>query len=192
MGRIDKLEKYGRFAIPYIVLRDRNNIPHFKVNDERKVEECIEKDRCSVCGEKLGNDKWLIGGKMSAFHERGAYIDIPVHKECGVYSLKVCPYMAYTQYTAKGISDGEKAVLLEDEKLVLMNPTMDENRLQYFVFVKIKSYSIIRKFANRFIHPERPYLAIEYWRDGKQLTISQVNKLDPELKLLTENQKYVF
>ena len=187
MRRIDKLEKYGRFPIPYIVLRDRNNIPHFKVNDEKKVEKCIKEDLCSVCGEKLNDNKWLIGGRLSAFHPKGCYIDIPVHKECGVYSLKTCPYMAYTQYIAKGISDKEKAVLLEDEKLVLMNPTLDDNRLQYFVFVKTNDYSVSRRNNERYIYPERPYLAIEYWRDGKQLTVSQVKKLDPELESLINN-----
>lgn len=184
MSRLDKLEKYGRFVIPYIVLRDRNNVPHFKVNDERKVEECIEKGLCSVCGQKLGDDKWLIGGKMSAFHERGAYVDIPVHKECGVYSLETCPYMAYTQYTAKGVSDNEKAVLLEKEGLVLMNPTLDANRLQYFVFVRIEGYSVIRRLMDRFIHPVRPYLEIEYWRDGTRISEQEVNILDPDLKEL--------
>jgi hypothetical protein len=186
MNRIEKLEKYGRFPIPYIVFRDRNNIPHFKVNDEKKVEECIEKDLCSICGRKMNEDKWLIGGKLSAFHERGCYIDVPVHKECGVYALKNCPYMAYTQYTAKGVSESEKAVLLENEKLVLINPTLDNNRLPYFVFIKIESYSIVRKFTDRYIYPKRPYLKIEYWKDGNRLSEKEVNKIDPELKNINQ------
>ena len=187
MNRIDKLEKYGRFAIPYVVLRDKDGKPHFKVNDSTKTEECINKDLCSVCGQKLDDDKWLIGGKLSAFHERGAYVDIPVHKECGVYSLKTCPYMAYTQYTAKGMSEKEKQELSE-LGFAFFNPTIDDNRLQYFVFVKIKRYLRTvghHSFDSRhYIYPQRPYLEIEYWKDGKQLTEQEVHILDPTLKEL--------
>jgi hypothetical protein len=185
MSRIDKLEKYGKFAIPYIVFRDENNIPHFKVNNNVKTEECISKELCSVCGEKLEDDKWLIGGRLSAFHERGCYVDIPVHKECGVYSLKTCPYMAYTQYTAKGMSEKEKAYL-DSIGVFTVNPTIDNNRLQYFVFVKIKSYEV-RGFS-RHIYPEKPYLEIEFWKDGTQISFEEASELDPELKSLINSQ----
>ena len=105
MSRIDKLKKYGKFAIPYVVLIDPTGIPHFKANDETKVEKCINEKLCSICGDPLEKDMWLIGGTLSAFHENGCYIDSPVHKECGIYALKTCPYMAYTQYIAKeGVS----------------------------------------------------------------------------------------
>ena len=118
-------------------------MPYFKINDERKVDKCIAEKLCSICGEKLNSDMWLIGGPMSAFHPKGAYADIPIHKECGIFALQNCPYMAYTKYTAK-----TPLGLLESkiDDLMLYNPTQDTNRLLYFVFVKIteenfKTYS---------------------------------------------------
>jgi hypothetical protein len=87
--------------------------------------------------------------------------------------------MAYTQYTAKGMSEKEKEHL-KILGLDFINPTLDQNRLEYFVFVKIKSYDV-RTFG-RYIYPEKPYLEIEYWKDGKKLTEKAVHKLDPELK----------
>ena len=91
MSKLDFLPKFKQFIVPYIVLI-KDGIPQFKINDDRKVEFCIQKDLCSICGEQLGTDKWMIGGPKSAFHEFGCYIDIPVHKECGIYSLTTHHY----------------------------------------------------------------------------------------------------
>lgn len=168
MSRIVKLEKYRGLPIPFVVYRDADNIPHFKINDENKVKACIESDLCSVCGEKLSGDSWLIGGPKSAFHPNGAYIDVPVHKECGVFSLQNCPYMAYTKYSAK-----TPLGLLgyEVDGMKLYNPTLDQNRLEYFVFIKISSYTVkVVSHYERFIYPKRPYLEIEYWKDGCEIS----------------------
>lgn len=167
MSRIEKLEKFKGMPIPFIVYRDNENFPHFKVNDDKKVDHCIISRKCSVCGEKMKSDMWLIGGPMSAFHPRGAYIDIPVHKECGVFALKNCPYMAYTKYESK-IPLGK--LDLKIDSLELFNPTQTSERLKYFVFIKIADYIVVAKGHQRFVYPKKPYVEVEYWRDGIQLT----------------------
>lgn len=176
MSNLENLPRYKQFIIPYVVFI-KDGVPQFKINDDRKTEECIEKKLCSVCGKPLKEDMWLIGGKLSAFHPNGCYIDIPVHKECGEYSLKTCPYMAYTQYTVK--PENFRKLQKNTEDLMLINPTMDYTRLQYFVFTKISDYKVYRKSVfERFIYPVKPYLEIEYWKDGLKITEEDARKLD--------------
>lgn len=176
MDYLKDLPKYKQFIIPYIVLI-KDGIPHFKINDDRKVEECIEKRLCSVCGKPLKDDMWMIGGKLSAFHPQGCYVDVPIHGVCKNYSLTTCPYMAYTQYTVKP----ENFNKLQDkvgDNIMLINPTVDYNRLQYFVAVKISDYKVVRKLPyERFIYPNKPYLDVEYWKDGVQITKEQAELL---------------
>lgn len=158
------LPVYKTFPVPYIVLV-KDDVPYFKINDEEKVKECIEKDLCTVCGKELKEDKWLVGGPISAFTSY-TFGDLPVHKECGMFSLKACPYMAYSQYNSKqemGLGVNEKLNLLT------FNPTMDSERVPYFAFVKISEYDVKYVGLYRFIKPHLPYLEVEKWKDGKQL-----------------------
>jgi hypothetical protein len=185
MVELNKRPTYKGLVIPYIVMVEDGK-PFFKVNDSLIVHKCIKERLCSVCGGKLDNDKWLIGGPASAFHKQGVYADIPVHKERAVYSLTTCPYMAYTQYTAKGgVSEKLKK---EFPDVAFYNPTMDSTRLQYFVVVKILDYLTS---PNQLIHPLRPYFEIEYWKDGKQITIEEVIIINAEHGINNNEFKYL-
>jgi len=167
------------FPIPFTVLVDAKKVTHFKINDSRKTDFCIEHRLCTICGVKLvrGN-MWFIGGQLSAFHPKGAFNDPPVHYECGKYALQVCPYLAYTQYAAKEI-DHTKVAPESKGTMVFYNPTQDMERLEFFCFVQGWNYKITTGplGVDRFIQPEKPYYKIEYWKDGKQITLKQANDL---------------
>ena len=150
--------------IPYVVL-EQDGVYHFKINDSRKEMDCLIHGKCTVCGTKLQDDIWFIGGPGSAFHKNGAFNDAPVHKDCGVYALKVCPYLAYSRYMSK--IDLEKLKSKLNNNVELINRTIDLDRVPLFGFIKAKSYKISP--SSNFL-PERPYLEIEYWNDGKQLS----------------------
>lgn len=177
-----ELDKRG-YPIPYIVLKDKNGISHFAINDDRVVEQCIEKDLCSICGKKLNEDKWMIGGPLSTFHPMGTFIDIPVHHQCGKYALQVCPYLAVTVYHAK--TDVEKIDSEKFDNAYFINPTQSKDRVPFFVFSHISGYSIRRpRFGERFIYPNKPYLNLEYWNAGKEITQEEVIMLMREKELV--------
>src|SRR5436190_18407869 len=86
------------YPIPYIVLRDANNKPNFAANNTlRQLKSLVEK-RCPICGSKLDQLLWFVGGPLSAFHEHGKYLDTAMHYECMTYALQVCPYLAAPHY----------------------------------------------------------------------------------------------
>ena len=156
--------------VPVIVLKEDNTF-HFSVNDQRIVLRCIATKCCSICGTLLKNDVWFIGGPGSVFHKNGAIADLPVHKECGEYALQVCPYLAYSRYTAKADIDNLYNKI-KDKTIRLENPTMDDDRVPVFCFVKASGYTI-HLIHNILFKPDMPYEKIEYWYNGKKLSTEE-------------------
>jgi len=112
------------YPIPAMVLIDDGGRPHFQINDERIRQRLIAQDRCVICGGRLFRGRWFIGGALSAFSERGLYIDPPTHAECAEFALKVCPYLAAPHYgrelaarTMKGRTAEGVAVVVDDTTL---------------------------------------------------------------------------
>jgi hypothetical protein len=163
----NKRDKRG-YPIPYIVFRDSKGKPQFTVNDHKLVTRCLNHNRCGICGNKLGDLIYFVGGPASAFHPNGAYVDPPMHKECATYALQVCPYIAFRKYT------GAKAKYEHDDddgkRYVVEDPTMMPGKPKMFVLKGTHG------FVNMATGPrESPRLVptdaeeIEFWLDGEQL-----------------------
>ena len=167
--------------IPYVVLNDNNGCPHFKVNDTEKSLECIIKKLCNVCGKPLGNDMWMLGGPASAFHPEGVFNDPPVHKECGVYSLKACPYLGKIRYNSKGPDIKDLMHIAQNSKVnAFVNNTQSNVKLPFFVLARTAGYRPNLHPIVITITPVRPFITIEFWKDGAQIPqppMSEIAKL---------------
>ena len=169
--RMKKLPLARRgYPIPFIVFRTSDGRAHFTINDSAKVDLAAKKQLCGVCGTRLyRGERWFVGGPMSAFHAHGAYIDGPVHKECGTFALENCPYLAAPSY-ARRIDDRTVNPETLGDSVVLLDPTMLPDRPELFVFACAKDY----KFdSNRIFHPKRPWIMHEFWSKGTKLTDGQ-------------------
>lgn len=186
-ARMKKLERDKRgYPIPFIVWRDTDNQPHFTINDTEVVLACLTGGRCSICGDKLGTNTWIIGGPKSAFHKYGAYIDPPVHKDCGTFALKTCPYIALPSYTGR-----IDAKTVKPDKVggfgLFEDRTMIPDRPEIFVFGKTSGAKVtIPEIGQHYVHPNRPWLAIEYWKDGKQISESEALSVFVEREDISE------
>jgi hypothetical protein len=154
------------YPIPYVVQRDKLGQPHFTVNDSFKVERAAALDLCGICGQKLMRGRWFVGGPGSAFHEHGAYIDGPLHRECCAYALKVCPYLAAPNYAGRIDGKTLKPGLLPAGVVALLDPTMDPSRPAVFVAIHCTGQ---KRVDNGYFKPRRPYLAAQVWRQGEIL-----------------------
>ena len=170
-------------SYPYIILEEKG-IHYFKINDQYKVMECIIEKKCTICGTHLKDDMWFIGGPASAFHTNGAFNDAPVHKACGVYALKVCPYLVYTGYKTK--TDVEKLQQSFDS-IKLLNNTVDFDRVPLFAFVKSSGYTVNPRSLS--LKPIIPYLEVEFWEDGQKIPDEEGMKIVKEhfMKKYSEN-----
>jgi len=161
------LDRRG-YPVPVTVYTDADGEAHFSINVEHKRALCMRDDLCPICGGMLLRGRWFVGGPASAFHERGAYVDPPMHDECAHYALKVCPWLAAPNYARRIDDRGLKPS--DKTRLALTDPTTIPNRP--IVFVAIMTVGQIINFEPNLyptIIPKRPYRKIEYWKTGLML-----------------------
>lgn len=164
---MQKLEKDSRgYPIPAGVFRDQEGKPHFTVNAIKARIKHLNEKRCPICNHRLTKGYWFVGGPASAFHEQGAYLDLPMHHECMQYAMQVCPYLAAPKYS--GRIDGGT---LKDHNgvLVLVGETMYPERPALFVCVCTRNYKLLGASISGHLRPFKPYRKVEFWRYGKQL-----------------------
>jgi len=173
------------YPVPWIVQRDLDKRPFFVMNDLLKTLACGRQKLCGICGKKLDRDVWLIGGPGAAFHEHGAYLDPPMHYQCASYAVRVCPYIGSrysgrldTALTKHGRWDPRQRIVTEDLMLPEQPP--------FFVLSRTLAAPMRQDGPTdvpRF-HPRRPWLAVEFWRHGVQITDAEARDL------LTTSEKW--
>lgn len=167
--RMRDLPKDNRgYPIPFTILRDSKGLPDFRRHDATLAGKSILHKICSICGHPLASDIWFISGVRIALEPRGGYIDPPVHKQCGTYALRVCPYLAVPSFSKRLTNEGKnvgKSVQVMPGKPVV------------FAFTKTIDYQVIQLNNAGVILPVRPFLDIEFWREGMQITWSQAKRL---------------
>ena len=130
--RISRLSKDKRgYPIPWNVLRNAEGEPFFTVNDDRRTWRALREQLCPICGERMGRWHWFVGGPLSAFAERGWYLDLPGHHDCIRYALATCPYLAMPKYL--GRIDVVNPVKLPPEAQILLDETLITERPEIFV-----------------------------------------------------------
>jgi hypothetical protein len=164
------------YPIPFTVSRDASGIPNFGEHDQMAFIQCIQQRLCSLCGHPLELDIWLIGGAKTALEPAGVYLDPPLHRQCGVYALQVCPYLAVSSFKKRLPPD-----LTSNDIGVQLLP----GKAPLFGFVKTAGYQVMVHPTGSIITvPKRPFLSIEYWRAGGQITEDEAMRL---LKESTSN-----
>lgn len=175
------------YPIPFTVLVDDKGTPHFRVNDSEKTIKCLLNKRCSISGRSYGEQGWLVGGILSAFHPKGAYFDIPVREDCGVYAMKVCPNFAAPNYTSK---QKEEAINKIQSKTfnTFIDPTTISKRPSCFVMVLPSKIMINPATMN--IIAERPYKKVRFFLEGNELNeleFFEIVEKDPDLILVSKS-----
>jgi hypothetical protein len=170
--RIAALPKDSRgYPIPWNVLTGNDGKPIFTVNDSERHLMALRLQLCPICGGRLGKWRWFVGGILSAFALNGGYYDLPGHHECESFALSVCPYLSAPKYLGRiDVPDVNKV----PEDVMLANITMMPERPDVFCAVASDSMEILQAdLATITIRPKRPYLGIEYWIHGKQVSLEE-------------------
>jgi hypothetical protein len=178
------VDKRG-YPIPFVVLIDNEGTPHFKVNDERKNIECMEKKICHICGQPLKGEYWFIGGQLSAYHPKGVFNDGAVHYECGLFALHTCPYLANSNYHVANSDENIERMRKQLEgKLdtipILNDPTQkNKEKLAFHCFVKAKDYKVNAHpgYPVLTISPKWPYEQVEFYVDGRRIHKAEAKQL---------------
>jgi hypothetical protein len=165
------------YPVPVIVQRDLTGRPFFVINDTEVVNKTARQKLCGICGQKLERDIWLVGGPGGAFHEHGMFIDGPMHKACATYALRVCPYIA-GRYSKRIDDTLAKHGKWPAHMRMLAEESMIPEQPPFFVLARTRrvAFEVREQGTHRFI-PERPWLAVEFWRRGVEISEPEAREL---------------
>lgn len=160
------------YPVPFIVAR-LNGDYIFAINDSRRVLRCINEKRCSVCGIRLEPILWWAAGPVAALDPHGAYKDTAMHHDCMTYALRVCPYLVLRNWR-NGVATEAAIELAQKANVSTIDTTMIPGRPEVFIAVASRSYRMSDGGPGGLVQiPERPFLAVEYWRLGQKLDDEQ-------------------
>ena len=177
------------YPIPFLVLRDKTGQPHFTINDIRKRAECVRKGLCAICGKPFErsrmfllegrgnwNEMWFVGGSRVFLHENGAFTDPPVHRECGEYALRVCPFLAARNWSGRIDAGTVKPGSLPDAIALVKNELMLPALPERFGFGLTYGYAEVDNYPESLLRV-RDWRYVEWWHAGEQ--VSAPDTADP-------------
>lgn len=175
------------YPIPWNVLRAKDGTPIFTVNDADKHLFALVESICPLCGQRLGKHKWFVGGPRSAFDPNGRYFDLPGHKECVEFALRTCPWLAAPNYRHR-IDILPSAQAKTDA--VLVDITQIPERPLLFVAVCSARVNVQDNGPGvlPYVWPGKPFLGVQYWQLGVQLSDAEGERLVKSLGLALANE----
>jgi hypothetical protein len=157
------------YPIPFIVLTDRKGNPQFTINHGDRLHDCRSKRLCSICGKRIDGLFWFVGGSRCFVHEHGAFVDPPMHRECGSYALQVCPFLAAPGYL-KRIDDAKLPENgLPEGMALLRTEGMPSAQPERFGFGGAISYRTINPRPGETLSVVDRWTYVEWWRFGEQV-----------------------
>jgi hypothetical protein len=69
-----------------------DGVPDFRVADARRTVQAAKFDLCYICGQPRGRFSTFPVGPMCTVNRTSP--EPPSHKECAIYSAKVCPFLS--------------------------------------------------------------------------------------------------
>jgi hypothetical protein len=89
---LSHLPTHGGLPVPFTVMYV-NGIPDFRVVDHDKRRACMTDRLCAICGRRLGEYAWFIGGPKS-LEMSNLFMDPPQHEHCARFAIATCPFLS--------------------------------------------------------------------------------------------------
>ena len=165
--RMRTLERDPRgYPIPYIVMRDANGRPHFTINAYDRVKAAIRRKTCGICGYRLRESYWFVGGKKCFTEPNGAFLDPAMHRECAEFALQTCPYLALPSYN-KRIDDRTLSPdAMPQGASIIGHVEVPDERPDVFGLGNTKSYRVVDDMPGALVIVPGPWRYVEFWRHG--------------------------
>jgi hypothetical protein len=117
------LRTFAGLPVPFTV-KWNDDGPDFAELDPKLWLEAVEKKLCNVCGEKLGEWAFYIGGEL-CFNNR-SFLDPPMHRNCAALAVKMCPFLngkRNGEYRPEGIQHPLQSLDRPKKMLVMRGKT---------------------------------------------------------------------
>jgi hypothetical protein len=66
--------------------------PDFRAVDPSKVIRCVDEKLCAICGRRLGELCYFIGGPRS--RDNHLFSDPAMHQQCAAFASRACPFLS--------------------------------------------------------------------------------------------------
>lgn len=121
-----------------------------------RVQECIDKDLCGLCGRKLDWWKAFLSGPMSAVTR--VYSDPPMHEQCVTAALSLCPHlMRANMKRAKTHVGGVERADNHPDAIV--------DRPPVWVMAVTRKYHVIKDSGTLLFQSPQPFKRLKAWRN---------------------------
>ena len=104
------LKTYGDYPVPFTQMWIDGK-PDFRAVDPKKVFQCVDGELCAICGRKLGEFCFFIGGDLSK--DNKLFADPPMHAKCAEFAAKACPFVSGERLEYSGRPVDETVVQIE-------------------------------------------------------------------------------
>ncbi len=154
---VARLEKDRRgYPIPYTVMYV-NGVPDFTMVDPEKWVRLTKIKGCGICGKPLTGRMFFVGGPRCLVNM--VFFDHPMHEECAVYALKVCPFlcMPNAHYRRRVAENVEIIKSVSDQKP------------EVFMLGESRGYSLVRN-GQEVLLQAKPWENVRWWKDGVDVT----------------------
>lgn len=89
---LSHLAVHNGIPVPFTVMYVKG-VPDFRVIDQEKRSACVLDKLCAICGHRLGEYAWFIGGPKS-IEVSNLFMDPPQHEHCARFAIATCPFLS--------------------------------------------------------------------------------------------------
>jgi hypothetical protein len=144
------------YPVPFMVVQNPISLA---VIDPVRRQECAKRKLCGVCGVKLGNKKWFVGGMLTMTNR--LFSTLPMHEKCARYSLRVCPFLSNPSMKYRNESVAGPVAGPAD-------PKVDPTRPDTFYLLRTNGYTTAIVQGAEYIKANE-WDYSEQWRDGERV-----------------------
>jgi len=157
----------------------RDGTPDFRVVDARNMEAAVTRRLCGLSGDRIRrrDGAWLIGGPLSAFSPRGAYLDPPMLPDCAEYALRTCPFLALPRYVEKAFREKGGGF----DGMIVEHAAAQSGRPDVFVAVHCDDWECFAAGGSLLFRPVLPYRSVSFWRNGTMVTHAEARGLSRDV-----------
>ncbi len=103
------LKTYGGYPVPFTQLWHVGT-PDFRAVDSEHCARCLRDKLCAICGRRLGEYCYFIGGPLSK--KSRLFVDPAMHKQCAEFASQTCPFLSGQKLEYSNRSAEYKGALL--------------------------------------------------------------------------------
>jgi hypothetical protein len=148
------------FPIAFITLQSEDKVD-FRATDQSKWLICVKERKCAICGSALTGWIYFVGGPKSIASRM--FHDLGMHRECAIYGLKTCPYLAMPRYSVAEVDDIKLKV---KTTYTIEVPHMSSERPDRFGLLGTRDFKV-RDWASLIVEAAPSNRAIVWWRNGE-------------------------